>query len=98
PDDRATRLLAARRGAGPRRVRAVPQAEAHAARGRGVDRVELRAGAGEVHQRAAGGVIFQSAASSPAQAGDPVTPEVAVITRCPACGGHDNRTAEATAR
>src|SRR5262249_2973950 len=56
PDDWAARLLAARRGAGPRGVRAVSQAEAHKARRRGVDRVELRAGAGEVHQRAAGRV------------------------------------------
>src|SRR5262249_702103 len=46
--------------------------------------------AGEVHQRAAGGVIVQPATSSPAQAGDPVATDVTVITGCPACAGHDD--------
>src|SRR5262249_37716449 len=97
PDDRPARLLAARGGARPRRVRAVPQAEAHKARRGGVDRVEFRAGASEVHECAAGGVIAQSAASSPAQAGDPVTTESAASSVCPDYAGHDNRQAATTA-
>ena len=59
-DDRAARLLAARGGAGSRRLRALPQDETDAARRHCLDRVEFRAGAGEVYERLAGGVLSSS--------------------------------------
>ena len=53
PDDRPTRLSVADRGEGPGSLRSLPQAHAHQARRRRLDRIELRAGAGEARAAAA---------------------------------------------